>query len=518
MPSDTIVRRLRAWGEGKPLPRYSTIHFPIAANEDALILAFVRMGGESSPWGIAVGHPGAKPIIVSVPEARNRNLVADMVAGLAPILLSHFHQPEHADEVMQQLDDVERCPLRQLWVPNPSHLDLLHALAYSYTFTKWGAAGRARQLNAVGRLAGWLFREAHRPGQVTVMSATTALRSCYTFPSSDLRQSHLGYLLAWLETRGDRDRRLRAATEAEQQSISISLDPAIERDELDGLVETWGAAQRETDERKARRTAGKIDEILGRELRYRHELVERTFAVLRKDARRTNTGVAKLERESKKELWFQYLRIEQRLNDAADGPAFVPSPETDRYPAAAAARYYVQQGSEEFHTSALLHDDEDLQNELIATGDAVRGRIASVRNAGVGKALVPMWVVEVDADAPLRIRAGTRLCVAGLPGRVLRVEGIAPGSKGKLEITGEVISLKTVPKVNPGRVLAATDSKLKGKAVTLLPAPSEGISRLKGQRIWERNAVGSWLTHALPGGVKATVPEGVAESIQEIVG
>jgi hypothetical protein len=226
--------------------------------------------------------------------------------------------------------------------------------------------------------------------------------------------------------------------------------------------------------------------------------------------------VTKLERESKKELWFQYLRIENRIDDVTDGPAFVPSPETDRHPAAAAARYYVQQGSDDFATSALLHDDEDLQSELIATGNAIRGRITSVHDAGLGRAIVPTWVVEVPSDVPLRVRVGSRLCVAGLPGRVVRIESIEPGSKGKLEVTVVVLELKTAPRTNPTGVLNAADAKLKGKSVTLLPAPSDGISRLKGQRIWERNTSGSWLTHAIPGGVKAAVPEGVAESIEEI--
>jgi len=53
MRPDQAIKRLRAWHSGKPLPAYSTRHFAIADVEDALIVAFVRMGGEAAPWGIA---------------------------------------------------------------------------------------------------------------------------------------------------------------------------------------------------------------------------------------------------------------------------------------------------------------------------------------------------------------------------------------------------------------------------------------------------------------------------------
>ena len=58
MTADQIIKRLEAWAAGKPLPRGSTRHVHIADNRDLLILAFVRMGGESSPWGIAWGPDG----------------------------------------------------------------------------------------------------------------------------------------------------------------------------------------------------------------------------------------------------------------------------------------------------------------------------------------------------------------------------------------------------------------------------------------------------------------------------
>ena len=509
MQVDDALRRLKAWHAGKPLPCYQTLHFPIAAPNDVLILAFVRMGGESAPWGAVVGHPGSKPSVLTVPEARNRDLVADMVAKLAPILLRHFRHPEFSNDQVAGLD--AQLPLRQLWLPNPSHTDMLHALAYSYTFTKWGSSERARLLNAVGRLAGWLFREAQRAGQVTILAATEALQSAYTFPADPYRQSHLGYLLAWLETRGGRDRRLRAAQVAERHSISTSLDPLLERESLDEPVERWGEASKAGNEKKARHEAATIDRTLTEELLHRYHLVEAALDVIASDKRRVNLGVKKLTAQSLAEMWYQYLRLELRLEDENDGPVFVPSPETDRSPAAAAARYYLYSASDEFRLSALIHDDEELQDEVIALGEGLRGTIVAVRDDGEGRRTRPVWTIEAPEEAPLRIREGAELCVSGTPSRVVRVRTIDRKSAGVLRVEVEVTALLTVPRNNDGSVLPASDARHRGRQVTLLPTSKDQISRLKIKHVWDATRPGGWLTHARPMGAHAALPEDVRD-------
>jgi hypothetical protein len=183
-----------------------------------------------------------------------------MIADIAPVFLEHFRHPDFDNESPSDWREIDT--LRQLWLPNPSHLDMLHFLNYTYTFTKWGEKDRASLLSKLGRLAGWLFREAQRPGQLTVMGGTDALREAYTFPAEDVRQAHLGYLLAWLETTGGKDRRLRAAQDAERFSVASSLDPALERDQLAEVVERWATARSDANDRAMDREAKRIDEIL----------------------------------------------------------------------------------------------------------------------------------------------------------------------------------------------------------------------------------------------------------------
>ena len=71
------------------MPRGVTLHLRPSDASDVLIAAFVRMGGESSPWE-CVRRPGKKPNILTIPEPRDRDLVAAMVADIAPVFLEHF--------------------------------------------------------------------------------------------------------------------------------------------------------------------------------------------------------------------------------------------------------------------------------------------------------------------------------------------------------------------------------------------------------------------------------------------
>ena len=49
------IRKLHAWRDGMPTPRGEVLNVHITEPEDLLILAFLRMGGESRPWGVAIG-------------------------------------------------------------------------------------------------------------------------------------------------------------------------------------------------------------------------------------------------------------------------------------------------------------------------------------------------------------------------------------------------------------------------------------------------------------------------------
>jgi len=514
MTGDQVVKRLRAWAAGKPVPRGSTRHVHIADNRDLLIVAFVRMGGESAPWGVASGLAGTKPTILTVPEGRNRTLVADMAAEFAPVLLRHFRHPEY--DHVSPTGPEHIGALRQLWLPNGTHLDMLHFMAYAYTFTRVGERDRAKTLNKLGRVCGWLFREGKRPGQQTVIVATAALQEAYSFPAEDVRQAHLGFLLAWLETRGGREVRLHAAHEAERMAVATSLDPPVERADLQPAVEAWNEAKANDNPKVRSRHAGAIETTLRAELVRRFDLTQRAIEVLRKDKRRRNSGLDRLVAVSNEELWFQFIRQELKIDDQQDGPAITLSPETDRYPPMAASRYFVHEASEELYLSALVHDDEEMQVEAVAEGHALRGVITAVEDVDPGRRLEPIWTLEVRDDAPLRVREGSWLCVAGLPKRSARVRSIERAGPDKLEIQIEITGWKKKPKDGPRGVLAADDARLVGTEVTLVPDSAEGMFRRKSQKTWQRETPGGWLTHSPAAGRRAELPGDVGEDVEAL--
>ena len=506
MISREVVRRLRSFHEGRPLPKGQTKHFALVDDPNLLVVSFLRMGGESRPWGITWGHPNEEPSTLSVPEGRNRDLVADMCAEFAPVLLEHFLTPGYAKDEPASWEDL--APLRQLWLPNPSHLDMLHHLAYAYTFTKWGAGARGR-LNAFGRLCGWLHREAQRPGQQHTMVATDALRESFAFPAQDVRQGHLGFLLAWLDQEGDRGSRNLAAMEAERIAISTTLDPSVEREETERLVIAWQQAREAADSARMSDIADEVGEVLTRELVHRWNLTGEAIRGLRDDKRRINSGVESLVTEGLKEQWYQQTRIELNFGDDQDGPAFVTSPETDRYPAAAGSRYQVHLASDELRESVLLHDDLEMQAEAIASGDAFRGEIIDVYDVGEGRKSEPVWIVVDPIGGQLRLRERAWVCVAGMPNRTATIEGIEERPDGSRVFEVWITGWKTKPD-------KANDPIRVGKEVVFVTNSAHQISRIKSQRIWSANTPGSWLTHARPQGPRTRIEEDLAEPIDQI--
>jgi hypothetical protein len=505
-----IVRRLEAWQEGRPLADGETLRFPVVDDPDLLMVAFVRMGGESRPWAIGFVHPGEEPAVLVAPDGRNRDLVASMAVRFSKPLLDHLVHPKWPG--WDPESNVAPPPLRQVWVPNGAHVEMLHMLDYAFTFAGRGQENREDperilRLNALGRACGWLFREGQRPGSVTVMDASSALRDVFTFPADDLRQRHLGFLLAWLKTEGDRAIRAAAAEEAERQSVSTSLDPKVERDELEPLVERFVTEQRSGAE--GRIPAAEIEAVLRLELSRRLTLCEEAITLLRQGDRPVNPGVDKLVALAREEFRWGYWRME---NPPGGRQRFVPSPDTDRTPVPAASNFLKTVYSEEVRAEALIHHDRELQREAVATGDAFEGEIVAVedRSPADSRAKRPYWVVESESDGPLRLREGSSVCLAGVPkrdGKIRAVERLEGGGRRvEIEIGGWKRARPADGQLPA--LLAAHDAALVGERVLLLTAPGAEFSNRKRFMVRERSGAGAWLTHDHGARPHPVVPSG----------
>lgn len=490
-----IARKLQAWQAGEPLPRYDTIHHAVMPPDQTLIVAFVRMAGESRPWGIAWGTVGSDPRIETVPDGRIRDDVSLLCASFAEDLLEHLRVHNWTFNPAPQKPELG--DLRQVWLPNGQHIAMLHQLSYTYSQTKFGGANQ-EILRALGRVSGWMFRDVSRVGNQHVVSASQILGDSYVFPAQDARTAHLGYQLAWLTADGDRDAKLAAATDAERFTVSPTMDPALERDDLSVLVD-----ERQTDRREGRDVSEKereIGTILRSELVRRWELTERAYALIASSDRPVNAGVGALVTQAHSEFWFQHQRIELRLNDPSQGPAFVAHPETDFHGSAAASRFLIHSAADEAFIGYLIHEDPALFREALGEGRAFESRVIRVYDIGSARATIPRWVVRLDPTLPHRVRENARVTPQGSRGHEATIVEIDAGESDLL-VTLEWTGLKTKPLLGP--IMAKpTDDTWLGVDVAFVQSNAASLTQRRSQRVWSAaKGPGAWLTHG-----KASAP------------
>ena len=454
------IRRIRAWHEGRPTPRGAVLNRHVGADADVLVVAFVRMGGESRPWGVAIGTLADGPEFVTVPEARNRDLVADLVLKIAPMMLHHFRHPQwHPDGP----GVFEIAPHRQIWLPGPTHLEMLHYLAAAYARTTWNRDD-VTTLRALGNLCNCLFLEAQRPGQQTVMSATDALRSAYVFPTSPVRQGHIGHLLGWLTGGCTRDERRVAAHDAERLSVSTVLDPEHERRELQPLVEAWGAARATGDHTATTGPAARIHDLVTDALGHRWNLTREAIARLRGDGRAPNPGLGELVTDSARAFYATWGS--NALSEAAGERAFWPNVFTDHNARRASAAYHQRNLQADKERFTLVHGDRELQREELAAG---RGVIGSVESAGTDR-----WIVNYTYPELTTLESGKRLAIAGLPELELEIVDV--------ELDDRRLVLRPLWKLRKKHSpehLAAGDPGWTGRQLVFLPSQPTHLYRWK---------------------------------------
>lgn len=470
---DTI-RRLRAWHAGRPLPRGETLNVHVGDEDQILCISFVRMGGESLPWGVALGGASeSQPHILTVPDPRNRDLVADMMAIVGRAVLEHFGHPRY---VRDHDDGPSIYEFRQIWVPNHTHLEMLHSLAFAYARTTWDRPD-VEVLRDFGSLANCLFVESQRPGQQTVMIASSALSEVHSFPTSPVREAHLGHQLAWFDRAKDRSARLAAARKAERTPVATSLDPDFERKHLVPVVEKWNSHPRVDRVRKGKAEAAAIAKVLTPELEHRHRLVTMAIDTLRRDKRRANSGLrdlVRIGRESFSKLWWDNV-LKQIAGDPANRP-FWPGLWGDLGPGSAAYAYHARSAAAAESRQLLVHGDRTLQDEELLAGHGLRVTVTSVEPRGA------TWSARFDFPEIPSLKVGGSFSIAG---------SVVNSSKASLKIVDFDLDARTIvlePTWKAARAalgtwgLARDDQRWVGRTLVLVDDfPPDFTMRLAGK-------------------------------------
>ena len=159
-----------------------------------------------------------------------------------------------------------------------------------------------------------------------VISATNALKEAYFFPADSLRQAHLGFLMAWLKSPGDRNEKSAAAAKAEVNSISTSIDPAVEKT-IERAVDAYSS--KDTPQGERERAALDIQKFIQSQLQERLELLEQPTPLCRViTGKLIRTCIDR--RRHKRVLLREYLEVEAKQERGEW--AYIPAPDGDPSP------------------------------------------------------------------------------------------------------------------------------------------------------------------------------------------
>jgi len=487
-----LVRQLRAAEAGRPIPRYSTKHLRVSSSP--LIVSFIRMAGESRPWGIAYGRPGESPEILAAGDGRNREAVTAMLHPLAEVLLKYCRVEGWTDRPLTSEDsDLHHFP--QIWFPGSRHVEMLHFLEFAYSGVPRGA-DKSALMPSFARLCGWLFRHSNHPGQQVVVDSAAALRTAFVFPADPVSISSLSPLVTWLTTDGDLQTRRAAAIAARQDLTELSLDPKLDSKILEPLV-----AERQR-LRQAGQDFAEVDEQirdrLGPHLERRWRLTATALDLFKTDARPENPGTENLVAESLNSLVKDLQYHERKVQEDPEG-AFTIHPETDFDAASAAAAYLLLTASQQRATLALLHHDKELLGEAIENGTAVRSTIAGISEGRHGSRRAVFWTVNATVGEQTRLREEEKYSIYGDSSTEVVVAGIERVDSDtwivKLRWSSSHIRRPITGYLNA----PCPDPLWVGREVVLVPRDNSGMARDAAFRVRGAKAgIGAWLTHSKP--------------------
>ena len=474
-----IVRKLRAFQASKALPKYATILTQLP--KAPAFLAFVRMSGETRPWGVAFGTEETGPKIYSAVDGRDREQIQSMLEDFSIDLINYFNVENFTfDPISKENLHAENPP--QVWVPNSSHVDMLHFINYMYWKPRTDDAMDTYR-TTLSRLCGWLFRESKLKGQQLVIDSAACLRENYVFPVDDVTISNPAVALEWLSQKGSIEEQLETARAFSDDAAGTTLQPDVER-ALEPLLKD--KEKNEFD----------ISLIITSELERRWSLAMQSFKALQADARDSNPGAFVLLQESLKRYVDGFQYAERKKAESPGEPTFTPHPETDNHGSAAAAAYFDLQSADSKYLPALIHSDEELLKDAIFSGHAISGNVIRVFSEQTGvRTKEIFWVFRVEARDDFRIREGERLAPMGNPGHSVKVTSVEFFDETQIDLILHWKNRKT-KELTSGPGLVPVDNAWESEKIYFVPVDSSDFSKQSRMKVWKaREGIGSWMTH-----------------------
>lgn len=229
-------------------------------DSDAFILAPIKMTGEGRLWAVAYGRSGQPPLVVSAPDARNRDdETALVIEPLGKALDDYFK------ECLAQ----ERAP--QVWVSSRAAVSFLEGIS-----ERRGSKDPAVAL--LGLRLHFLTDRYFYAGQQVLQPATEVLSRHFATGQSTMEDQHLGAFLEWIEPSGDSAEA--SARFAEESAAGVVTEVEMDFEVSELLAELAELRREEKHPGRRKEIAAALHVTLEPVVQGIHALIERAIAVV----------------------------------------------------------------------------------------------------------------------------------------------------------------------------------------------------------------------------------------------
>ncbi|WP_018657040.1 hypothetical protein [Actinomadura flavalba] len=231
MSALTALARLEAVAARRARPLATVRHCHLSATP--LVVIPLRLAGEAgAPLAVMLGGARDEPVLLAVPQPRNRDLRFAFAAELGKVLLEYVEASRGVAEDLGPSKDgedrVRYTGAPQLVLPNTGGVAFLRLLGRSTRFRRTeGEHAVEPAVPALGRWLTWFAERRDRPGSSLTLALTEALRLHWATGQSSVEDANLAALLGWIDPPDGLDGPA-AATIAEDPARTPPAGPATD--------------------------------------------------------------------------------------------------------------------------------------------------------------------------------------------------------------------------------------------------------------------------------------------------
>lgn len=430
MTTLTSLARVIAVSTGFAQPICTVRH--VHLSERPLVFIPLALAGEANaPLAALVGDNPATPVLLVVPEPRDRDQRFRFAAELAAVILPYIESHFAAEESTGGREPGTRyADAPQLLVPNPAGVAFTRLLGRSTRFRRTeGPYAVAESVPVLGRWLTFFAERADHPASSLMLTATGALTGHWATGQSPVEDASLGALLGWIDPPPGLSGAQAAAAAGDPvrcPPAGPATDPTFDNEILERLVLAVRTAGITGDGRACDRARDALTRALASQLEPAWALMWRAVGLLRG---LPPGGHVPRRWEADKAVFTWHAR------HLGEGGA--PQPRRDGA-VSAARRLADLERVQELVAAQRAFDDPLVMAEHRMTGEAFAGQVVAaepdrVDATGKRRVLRPRITVETGDD--MAAEPGATFTSPARPNQKARVVAVA-GLRIVLELQG----------------------------------------------------------------------------------